>query len=144
MATNRENGVIDVELEGRIYTFCTDLNALIRLEEMFSTPEREVSWVQIVARADAGSPRHMRAVLWAALQREHPDVTLEEAGRLITLLAARRIQDVMRDASAGARPDPKDVKELGEDAKKQKRPQKAQTGNGGTGETSTSRLAVPA
>ena len=138
---NRERGIIDVQIDGRTYTFCLDLNALIELEEMFSTPERRVRFVEVLALAEAFSAKHLRAVFWAALRKHHPEMTVEDVGGIVNSVSMMDLQHVLTGANAGATPDPKDVQELNEGLRK--RPRKAQTvRTNGTGESSTSRPAA--
>jgi len=142
---NRERGEVAFEVDGRTYTFCLDLNGLTELEAMFSTPTREVGFVEIVGKAEAGHARYIRAVFWAALRKYQPDITLEQTSDLVQAIGGLfggQLQAVLQQATGGARPDPKDVAELGEGVKK--RPRKAQGQASGIGESSTSRPAAVA
>jgi hypothetical protein len=138
---NRERGEVALEVDGRTYTFCLDLNALTELEALFSTPDREVSFVEVVGKAEQGHAKYIRGVFWAALKRHHPDITLMEAADVIQGLGGifgGQLQALLSQATGGAKPDPADIRELGEGVGK--RPRKARVARvNGTGESSTSR-----
>jgi CHAD domain-containing protein len=61
------------------------------------------------------SARSLRAMLWAGLQDEHPEVSLKDAGKLLGAIGVKRGLDVMLEAvqyfypapdPASPRPDP--------------------------------------
>lgn len=111
---NREKGEIDVTVEGRAYTLVLDTNAMVALETLFSTPGHEVTFDQVLARVNAGSVRHIRAFVWAALRRHHAEITVDGAGDLIH--AAGGLQAFSNQLLAmvgGTTADPKDIKALG-------------------------------
>lgn len=80
---NRERGEVSVEIDGTSYTLCIDLNAMCRLEDMFSTPERDVTFQDVLKEVNAGKLRYMRAIFWSAFQKYHPQIRLEDVAALI-------------------------------------------------------------
>ncbi len=79
---NRLKGEVDFRHEGETYTLVLSTNALIQLEDLFSTKEQVFGIREIEAEVKRGSAKHLRAVFWAALQKYHPKVapTPEAAG----------------------------------------------------------------
>lgn len=137
---NSERGEVAVEIGGVEYTLVLDTNALVRLEDVFSTSQKDVTFVEILERVNRNSMRHIRALVWAALQRHHPKVTMERAGDLIQeaggiLGLAEKLEGLMRSST----PDKADVAELSVSPN----PQKAR-GDRPAGEHSISKHAVSA
>jgi hypothetical protein len=42
------------------------------------------TFAQAIERADAGSMRYVRGVIWAALQEHHPEMTVKDVGKFIS------------------------------------------------------------
>lgn len=133
---NRERGEVAVTIDGAAYTLVMDTNAMVSLESLFSTPERDVTFDQVLARVQAGSVRHIRAFVWAALRRYHQEITVDGAGDLIH--AAGGLQAFTNQLLAmlgGVSADPADLKALGVD--NTANPQRAQARRRGIGGRST-------
>lgn len=132
---NREKGEVTIDVEGTPYLLVMDFEAMCQLEDKLSTAEKDVTFVEVMQKADRGSLRHLRAVLWAALLRHQPDMTLQDVTALIDKLGGvAGVHKALLAVNKATRPD-------AEDMPKGKRPQKAQV-NGvttGTGATSTSK-----
>ncbi len=140
---DRRKGEVPLHVNDKTYTLVVDINTMARLEEHFSTPEKFVTWPQILLRLKSGSMTYGRAFFWAALQRYHADVTIEQAGELIQ--EAGGFDGVTEQIAAlvsSTAPDPADLKDLNI---KPPNPRKAQTkkrrGTGG-GSTSTPDASV--
>lgn len=141
---NRERGEYALEVDGKTWTFCLDLNGLTELEALFSTEAREVGFVEIIGKAEKGHAKYIRAVFWAALLKYQPDITLADAGNVIQDLGglfSGKLQEVLVQATGGAKPDAADVEEL--DAG-MRRPRKARARANGTGVSSISNPVGPA
>lgn len=111
---NRERGEIALRIGDVEYTLVLNTGAMARLEEYFSTPDKEVTWDEVWARVLKGSVRTVRALIWAMLQTHHPTVTILETGRLIDLAGGfAGLTAILAQAGYHATPDPQDVKELG-------------------------------
>ncbi len=81
---NTQKGEISLTVDGKEYVLFLDANAMVLLEEHFSTLTREVGYNEILARVLTGeSLRYMRAFIWAALQKHHAPLSLIQAGELI-------------------------------------------------------------
>ncbi|MGM9649204.1 MAG: hypothetical protein ACI3XY_04465 [Butyricicoccaceae bacterium] len=75
-----------------------DLNALAELEDMYG------SHVEALTQVEAGSFKALRAALWAALLHEDKDITLHEAGALVTSSGVRTVCDALSAAFGAAVP----------------------------------------
>lgn len=69
---NALKGEVAFEAGGETYVLLLDFNALCELEGALTPGD------------DRNGPRATRATLWAALRRNRPDITLDEAGDVIT------------------------------------------------------------
>src|SRR5688572_27329821 len=87
---NRERGEVSLEIDGKVYTMKLDLEALCTLEDHFSTPAKEVAFPELLDRASKGSARVIRGIVWAALQRHHKGITLEQTSDLIQASGDRK------------------------------------------------------
>lgn len=65
-----------ITIEGKTYTFVLNNAALVALEGLYRTPTRELTWMQILDRAQAngGSFTYMTGVVWAALRTHHAEL----------------------------------------------------------------------
>ena len=102
---------------------------------------RIVTHTQVLALAQSGSWKYQRILVWASLQKHHPEITLEEAGEIMLESAEAEMAKAIADLGTSATPDPEDLKALGV---KPANPLKAQTKKrgrpkttSGTGENST-------
>lgn len=79
---NPRRGEATIEADGKSYTLRLDLNCLIELEEVTGRPV-EVLFSEL---GDATRPRlkMLRLMFHAALQAHHGDLSLTEAGTLMT------------------------------------------------------------
>lgn len=140
---NRQKGELDIPIGGSTYTLVLDLEAMIAVEDVFSTPDREVTFQQVMVRVNAGSMKHIRGFLWAAFQRFHPDLSLKDVSGLVQEAGGVvAFSDQIARLASGTTADPEDLAELGATSAN---PPAAQTGKrNGTGGRSTSRLAATA
>lgn len=117
-------------VEGKVYRLLLDINAQVLLEQQAG---RDDTLQTVSQRAMDGSVTAARLLFWAALQRHHPDVSLEQAGDLMSS-ADRSALLALGEAMHETTPDPKDVDALGPVT----RPRKAQPRTNGTGGRSRS------
>lgn len=110
---SQQHGGITLEVGGQSFRLVLDINALCELEELLSTTERAVTFQEVLAKAATGSLRHTRALLWAALLRHHPGMTLTEVGGWIEDVGLDVLLSKFDDLAGSARPDTADAKELG-------------------------------
>lgn len=134
---NKELGELSMDIGGETYTMSLTIDAMVRLEEMFSTDDKIMTFQQVAALADRGSMKHVRAMLWAVFVVNHPELKIEDMGKLIAKGGGlARFTKQLEDLAKASNPDPKDLQALGV-----KTPRPAQA-NGrasrGTGAVSTS------
>lgn len=114
MTANPEKGEFGIEIGGRPYVLAMTFNGLIDLQQLFSQDGALTPIASILARAQQGDLVAVRAVFWSTLRRHHPDITVEQAGDLITAAGGSDAIDVMVnrafDASA---PDKRDMTAVG-------------------------------
>jgi hypothetical protein len=77
--TRKNGGVVTFESEGQEYQLVVDMNALADFEvatglNAMSILEGDVSQL---------SALHIRALFWAMLVQNHPEMTIKDAGRLV-------------------------------------------------------------
>lgn len=139
---NREKGEIRLDAGGKVYRLVLNTNAMAVAEAAISTPDQDVFWDDLWAKATAGSVRHLRALLFGMLQKFHSNLTLEDVGGLVDEIGGLvGLAHVLKNAADAASPDPDDMKALPKPEAEQARPRTAQ---GGTGARSTATPAVSA
>ncbi|MHB1652339.1 MAG: hypothetical protein ACYCVD_07655 [Desulfitobacteriaceae bacterium] len=77
-----------------------DLNALSALEETYGAVDQAFSEVQ------KGSAKAIRALLWAGLVSEDPELTLVKAGMLVGLAGLASVSNKILEAVEAALPAP--------------------------------------
>lgn len=134
--SGRDPGARTIHINGNDYTFLLDLQAMVDIEELYSTSDAPMTFEQVMKRAqETKQAKILRDVAWAMLQHHHPELTREQVGRLFTLANMLEMTAAMAGMMDSATPDPDDARELGLD-----RPRKARVNgrDGHTGETSKS------
>lgn len=123
---------VTVTVGGKPYTLTLDINALIDLETVLSTAQRDVSWQDALKKAGQGNLRYARAVYWAALHTAHPEMTLVDVGRwMVDAAESGSLGGVMTSLMQSSTPDPEDSRELRAMAGTNGRPRRARAA--GTG-----------
>lgn len=91
---NKERGEVDLPTEDRTYTMQLTWNELAKFEAI-----QDVSWFEdFVPKLSA--PNSIRggewiALLWAGLQRHQPEITLFDAGDVMTAVGAEKVVEVV-------------------------------------------------
>ena len=109
--TNSVKGEIQFESGGKTYTFKLGMNAQAVIEER--TGMTMAKFFKEDRLEDLGA-REVRLIFWAALHRQHPEMTEETAGDIIDEIGADEVaellvrgvkaasgQDVQKNKSAG-------------------------------------------
>jgi hypothetical protein len=89
---NRFKGDVSFDAGGKSYTMRFSANALCELED--ATGMGINALLTILADPAKMRLKMVRAVLWAGLQDHHPDVTLHQAGEIITDLSLTKAMDL--------------------------------------------------
>lgn len=133
---NKEKGEVSIVAGGATYRLAITLDAMVALEEMFSTPTAPVTFQQVVDRSDAGSMKHTRALVWAALQVNEPPPDIGDVSRIVEAAGGLgAFTTALLKLAKAIMPDPKDLEALGI----KPNPRTAQAGKKtGTGATSIS------
>lgn len=78
---NRFKGEATVQVDGCRYTLRCDFNAMCEFEEATGAEA-----LAVFEQFETGkvSVRNMRAMMWAFLQHHHPEVTLAQAGEIMS------------------------------------------------------------
>jgi hypothetical protein len=113
----------EIEIDGTQYTCVLDVDAMVRIEEYFSTANIPVTFAEVQKLVERNSVRHARAFFWSMLQRHHSSISISKAGELM-LKAVGGLSEAMHKAVITATPDVKDLEALGVPPP---RPRKART-----------------
>jgi hypothetical protein len=110
---NRFLGEVTVEAAGKTWTLRCDFNAMCEFEEAAGKGAMDT-----FAQFEGGgaSTADMRLMMWAFLRRHHPEVTLQEAGDVLSEDASVLIKVI-----ASAMPDPEEVAASGKPAVRKKK-----------------------
>ena len=100
-----------VELNGKVYTLVLDLNAQCLFEKVTGK-----NFYLVATSKERTTAVEDRAMFWCMLQREHKEVTIEEAGSLLTLLVQilpEEIQNRIAEQMRLSQPEPEEGQEVG-------------------------------
>lgn len=139
---NELKGEYFLTVDGTKYRLANTIDAMMAVEELFSTPDKKHEWDESLALVKKGNLEHVRALLWSFFQTYHPEVQLSDIGRLMHEAGGQdEILKIARKVLLLAEPDPKDMAAVGA-----RNPQKAQARSRDrmTGERSTSAPVVSA
>lgn len=138
---NPYKGEFLLEVEGKSYTLTAGVNTLAAVEGLFSTPEKRVTWQDVVRYAEHNSFTHIRGLIWAMTRRHHRELSVEDVGDLMDRVGLEAIDRAFNEATQHWIPNPEDVQALGGNGSN---PPKAQGVNGAaSSRRSTSRRAKP-
>lgn len=79
---NGFTGQISLEYEGRTYGLTLDFNAMADFEA--KTGKDSLAVIQRYEETGQISMVDMRALFWAGLSQDHPELTLKDAGRIMS------------------------------------------------------------
>lgn len=136
---NTEQGEIALHVGGRLYTLALKTPGLIRFQKYFSSSGQLAKLEDLWQAIMDGSVEHIAVLIWAALRKYHPEVTLEQAIELIDEAGGiTGLHDQLLELGKSATGAPEDLEALGVND----RPRKAQIGRRrGIGTTSTATRA---
>jgi hypothetical protein len=103
MTANPLKGETELKAGEETYILALSINELVRLEQLLDVGIIEIAeWFNDAKRIRVGN---MRAILWAALQRHHEGVTLEQAGDIISAVGLGVIVDTLGTAVQASFPE---------------------------------------
>ena len=118
-----------LEIAGKVYTFEMTIDAMEQLEEMFSTPNHEITFFEILRKVAEGRAKYFKRFIWAALQKHQPGTDLAATSRIIDDAGGMFALDALLGELADqAKPGAADVQALGNGNADTPNPPKAQTG----------------
>lgn len=100
---NAHRGEVDVEVPSGTYTMRFSTNAICELEDRV-----DLGIAEIIARLEDAARMRMsllRAVVWAGLRGSRPDITIDQAGEVITEAGMTAIVEKVGEAFRLAFPD---------------------------------------
>lgn len=101
---NRHRGEVALLIGDATYTLCFSINSLCSLEELLNKSVNE-----IMAGIGDGSKVRLgtvRALVWAGLSEKHPEITVKDAGRIITEGGTAEVMAKVTEALEAAFPPP--------------------------------------
>lgn len=115
MAANRENGEVDLTVDGTTYTLVLNTAAMVAIEDHCTKADGQlVTWDAFWGRILKGSVTAVTTLLWGMLQKYHPELSYREAMELVDRAGGiTGLTSILRAAQGAASPDPEDIKELG-------------------------------
>lgn len=77
---NKTKGEVSLSHQGASYTLAFDFNALAEFEDVAGVENA----LAVLQNPKGMGVRHTRALFWCGLKAHHPDLTLIEAGEILT------------------------------------------------------------
>jgi hypothetical protein len=110
---NKEKGEFPLTVGDRDFVLVLDFEAMVHMEDLMSTPDRVVTahevMFQVLSRKYPPF-KHARAVLWAALQRKHPEMKVTDAQALIDEMGGTEyVVEALLGTYKAAKPDNEDT-----------------------------------
>ncbi|NEX45185.1 gene transfer agent family protein [Pseudotabrizicola algicola] len=99
--TRRDEGEASFECDGEIWRLRFDFNAMCDFQEATGKP---IFATLEAMEAGGADPADIRALFWAMLRDAHPDITLRQAGRMVTQ-GMGALQKAAMSALPSAQPD---------------------------------------
>lgn len=111
---NRHKGEVSLDVDGTVYTMALTLDAMVALEDMFSTPDKAVTFDEVITRMEGGSARHLRGVLWAVLQLHHRELSVADVSPLVQAAGGINVLTAkFMELVKATQPDKQDLAALG-------------------------------
>lgn len=89
---------VKIELDGKELTLEFNLNAFAEIESEYGTID------ELMGKLAEGRATTLRAVLWAGLISNHPELTLKQVGQMISLADIPTLSEKLNQAIAGGLP----------------------------------------
>lgn len=111
---NRERGEFDITIGDTTYTLVVDTDAMVALEDLFTTPSKDVTFDEVVRMANKGKVKATRAFVWASFLRYQPEMTMQTVNDLIQAAGGLgKFSLYLQKLAAATVPDLEDIKALG-------------------------------
>lgn len=89
---------VKIELQGKEYFLDFNLNAFAEIEEEYGTID------ELLAKLSEGRATTLRAVLWAGLISNHPNLSIRDVGSMISFGDVAELSEKINIAIMGALP----------------------------------------
>lgn len=110
---NHLAGEVEVKALGKTLTFRLGVNEMLELQSDLGLADKDDSFLACFDEDKLRNLGVVRKIVRFGLKRDHPDLTLEEAGDIITELGLAKLQAVIKQALKWALPEPEPAKEGG-------------------------------
>lgn len=100
---NRHRGTVEFRYDGKTYTLSFSINAMCELEDLLGD-----SFGDMMAKAQDPtkvSMKTVRAMFWAGLRDHHNEMTIQDAGHLMTEIGLTEAGELVAKAFAAAMPE---------------------------------------
>jgi len=94
---NKHRGEINLNVGDRIYTLKFTTNSIVLLEEALGKSVNKIG--------DDVGVKELRAMIWAGLQHNHPEITLDKVGEIIDEIGTEYGFDRINEAISFAFPE---------------------------------------
>lgn len=129
---NSQQGKAPIDIDGTTYTLSLSIDAMCEIEDEASKrsadPANGVTFQDVVERVNRGDIRSIRLLFWGALRDHHRELTVKQAGELLSKVGGiAAVTKQMGVVMGETEPDPADI--AGSTARPPRRqPRKAGTG----------------
>jgi hypothetical protein len=100
---SKAKGEVSIEADGKRYTLAFSINALCELEDKLGESVADIG--SLAAKGKRFST--IRTVFWAGLHDHHPDLTLQDAGKIISAMGIEAADAAVAEAFGLAFPEVK-------------------------------------
>jgi hypothetical protein len=90
---NKQRGLIEIELDGKVRNLRYTMNALAEIEDGLGVPLSEMENIKMTMK-------NIRVILWSGLIHEDPELTQVEVGNMVDLNNMQEVQEKVAEAFA--------------------------------------------
>lgn len=110
---NAVKGEVPFDYGGRAYKLVFSANALCEMEDL--TGEPAIASIASMSDPSTAKIKTLRAAMWAALRDHHADVSLKEAGNIVTGIGMAKASSLIGQVFSLAFPVPEGDRPLAEE-----------------------------
>ena len=105
---NKLAGEVEFEAEGKTHILRLDVNALIATQAALRIEDDEKFWDLLMNRI-TGSMLGYRCLIYHGLKTSEPELTVEQAGQIITAFGSQKLLGLVAEAIKWALPEKKEA-----------------------------------
>lgn len=102
---NHLKGEVLLEAGGEQFTFRLGVNEMIAVQDALGLADDDAKF--LVALSNLRSFKSVRTIVHCGLLRAHPDITVDQAGDIVTEVGIARVGEVIQEALRWALPEQK-------------------------------------